>query len=314
MTALEAAPAPERGETTRAVAPAARLPLVLEAMRPRQWLKNAFVLTPVLFAKEIGNGPKLAASVAATLVFCGLSSAAYLLNDVVDREADRGHPSKAGRPVASGRLDARSALLAALALAAASLVVAAAALPRDAALVAAGFLGLQALYSLALKRAVFLDGIAIAVGFALRVLAGGLAARVLVSHWILLCTFLLALFLALAKRREEVVALGSARTAHRSVLAAYTTALLDQAIVVVLGATIVSYAIWTVAPETVVKFGSDRLVWTVPFVVYGLLRYLYLVHRGSAAGSPTEALLADRPLLLGVVLWLAACLLVLHAT
>lgn len=282
--------------------------LLAQAMRPRHWVKNAFVLAPVLFAREILNSEKVAASLVAAAAFCGLSSAAYLLNDVVDRDADRSHPGKALRPVASGRLAPSAALGAAAALALVSLAAAFALLPFGAALAAAAFAALQALYSLALKKAVFVDVIAIAAGFVLRVLAGGLAAAVLVSHWIVLCTFLLALFLALAKRRDEVVVLGEERRSrHRSVLAAYSTALLDQAIAIILGATIVSYAIWTVAPETVLKFGSDRLVYTVPFVVYGLLRYLYLVHREGTAGSPTDALLADRPLAAGVLLWIAAC-------
>lgn len=292
----------------RAGAPAASFALLAQAMRPRQWIKNAFVMAPVLFAREILHAEKVLAALAAAAVFCGLSSAAYLLNDVVDREADRSHPAKSGRPVASGRLAPGAALAAASALALASLAAAFSLLPLGAALAAAAFAALQALYSLALKRAVFVDTIAIAAGFVLRVLAGGLAAAVLVSHWIVLCTFLLALFLALAKRRDEAVVLGGGESArHRSVLAAYSLALLDQAIAVILGATVVCYAIWTVAPETVLKFGSDRLVYTVPFVVYGLLRYLFLVHSGTAAGSPTDALLADRPLAAGVLLWIAAC-------
>ncbi len=280
--------------------------LLVESLRPRQWIKNGFVLTPVLFAREAGDPGRLAAAFGAALVFSALSGAAYLLNDVVDRDADRLHPGKRNRPVASGRLGTGPALGAAAALAAASLGLAFALVPSGAAFAAAGFAALQALYSLGLKRLVFLDAMSIAAGFVLRVVAGGFAAEVVVSHWIVLCTFLLALFLGLSKRREELTTLEEGdRDRHRPVLGEYSRELLDQANVVVLGATIVCYALWTVSPESVAKFGSDRLVWTVPFVVYGLLRYLYLVHRGEAAGSPTDALLRDRPLLLCVALWLA---------
>jgi len=243
-------------------------------------------------------------AVLAAAVFSVLASATYLVNDVRDRESDRQHPVKKDRPIASGALPVGVALATAgilVVLGAAGGLV----LGRTFAVTAGSYLALTLVYSFFLKEMVFVDVLVVALGFVLRVVGGALAVRVPVSHWLLLCAFLLALYLALGKRRSELVLLGADAAGHRAVLGRYTLPLVDQAISVVLGATVVAYSLYTVAPRTVSKVGSDHLMVTVPIVLYGLLRYLYLLHRHELGGSPTRALLTDRPLLAAVLVWLA---------
>ena len=282
-------------------------------MRPEQWLKNGFVLAPIVFSGLIGDPDAWLRTVLAVAAFCAASSAVYLVNDVIDREADRSHPIKKNRAIASGEVSAATALSVAVVL-----VTAAAAVsvwlggwfPA----VLAAYVSLVLLYSALLKRAVFLDVMVVAAGFVLRVVGGAVAIDVPVSRWILVVTYLLALYLALGKRRSELVLLGAEADNHRVVLGHYTLPMVDQAISVVLGATVVAYALYTVAPETVAKVGSEGLLATVPIVLYGLFRYLYLLHRHELGGSPTRALLTDRPLLICVVVWLAVAAAVINAS
>lgn len=276
---------------------------LLRSLRPEQWLKNGFVLAPLIFAGRGGDPSAWARGALAALCFCAAASASYLLNDVRDRSADRAHPVKRGRPVASGDLSVTAAV------GTAGLLVGLATLPAVALggafpLTLAGYLALTVLYSWVLKEHVFVDVLVVAAGFVLRVVGGAVAIPVPVSHWLLLCAFLLALYLALGKRRAELALLGSEAGNHRAVLGHYTLPLVDQAISVVLGATVVAYSLYTVAPRTVQQVGSEGLMATVPVVLYGLLRYLYLLHRAELGGSPTRALLTDRPLLLCVLLWI----------
>ena len=276
--------------------------VLLSALRPRQWTKNAAVLAPLFFAHRAFEPDHLAHALAATLAFCLLSSAVYLVNDVVDRDRDRQHPTKCRRPIASGALAVPAAL--ALASALASLALGAFAwLGLQVLTCAAGYLALQALYTAALKKQVIVDVIAIAIGFVLRVATGALAIGVPISNWLYLCTFLLALFLGFSKRRAELSLLKTCAADHRPGLEDLSLPLLDQLIAAVTASTILSFALYTMSPDTIAKFGSDRLMLTLPCVVYGIFRYLYLVYRKDSGGSPEKLLLGDKPLLAAIALF-----------
>ena len=213
------------------------------------------------------------------------------------------HPKKRFRPIASGALSVQTALVTAVACSPAAALAGAVLIGRDFTIVAVTYLVLLTFYSGPLKHMVILDVLTIAFGFVLRAAAGAVAIGVPISHWLLVCTILLALFLALAKRRQELVVLADGASGHRAILREYSPALLDQMISVVTASTLMAYALYTVSPETVAKFGTDRLLFTLPFPLYGIFRYLYLVHQRQGGGSPAEMLLQDRPLLLCVALW-----------
>ena len=281
-------------------------------MRPEQWLKNGFVLAPIVFSGLVGDPGAWLRSVLAVAAFCTASSATYLVNDVIDREADRAHPVKRWRPIAAGELSVAAALATAVLLVAVAMAVALW-LGGWFPFILIAYVVLVVLYSALLKRAVFLDVLVVAAGFVMRVVGGAVAIDVPVSRWILVVAYLLALYLALGKRRTELVLLGNEAGNHRAVLGHYTLPMVDSAISVVLGATVVAYALYTVAPETVAKVGSEGLLATVPIVLYGLFRYLYLLHRHELGGSPTRALLTDRPLLMCVVIWLLVSAVVITA-
>lgn len=283
---------------------------VVRSARPSQWLKNGFVLAPMVFSGLMLQPSAWLATAAAVVAFCAASSATYLVNDVIDRAADRSHPEKRHRPIAAGEVGVVTAVVAAVALLAVALA-AAAAINRDLVLVVVGYLVVTQGYSLLLKRAVFVDVLVLAVGFVLRVVGGAVAIDVPISTWLLLCAYLLALYLALGKRRSELVLLGAEAGSHRAVLGHYTLPMVDQAISVVLGATVLAYTLYTVAPTTVAKVGSEGLIVTVPVVMYGLFRYLYVLHRHELGGSPTRAVLSDRPLLACVVVWLVTAAVVI---
>lgn len=275
---------------------------LFRALRPAQWTKNLIVFAALIFGQRLLDGTAVVRSVVAFLTFCALSGVVYLVNDVVDRDADRQHPLKRHRPIAAGHLSVATALIAGGVLLAAALTASLWLGPAFLAH-AAAYVALQLAYSLGLKRQVILDVLAIAIGFVIRASAGGAAIDVPVSQWLLVCTILLALFLALAKRRHEITLLGEDAARHRSILGEYTPYLVDQMIGVVTASTLTAYAFYTVSSETAHRFGTEWLGLTLPFPLYGIFRYLYLVHRRSQGGSPTELLLADRPLLLCVALW-----------
>ena len=295
-----------------------KTPLALvRALRPHQWVKNLFVLAALVFARsEHGTlfawGSDIPRTLYALLAFCLGSSAIYLVNDVVDVESDRQHPEKRHRPIASGALPVPLALAAALVLVAGALFagLAAEGTPVRVVWLVLAYMLLNLAYSLRLKRVVLVDAFCIAAGFLLRVEAGGAAAAATISNWLLLCTLFLALFLALAKRRAESDLLGEERGAHRAILLEYDTNFLDQMLGVLAACTIVTYTMYTVAPETAAKFGAmHNLVWTVPFVVFGLARYLLLVHTGRGGGNPTRLFLGGDPLFLANTLgWSATVL------
>jgi 4-hydroxybenzoate polyprenyltransferase len=275
---------------------------LLVSLRPHQWTKNLVVLAALCFSKHLFDDVDAVVRAGAALViFCGLSGAVYLVNDLADVERDRLHPAKRARPIASGALDVRVARAAAVTLIALGLP-SAFALGAPFFLCAAAYLALNLAYSFGLKDVVIIDVLAIAIGFVLRAVAGALAIQVVFSDWLLVCTILLALFLALAKRRHELVTLEDA-AGHRRILSEYTPYLLDQMIAVVTASCLTAYAFYTLAPETVEKYRTERLALTIPFVIYGIFRYLYLVHRREQGGSPSDVLLTDRPLLAATILW-----------
>jgi 4-hydroxybenzoate polyprenyltransferase len=285
----------------------ARSPLVslLVSLRPEQWTKNLIVFAGLLFSGQLFEPWALTLTSAAALVFCALSGVVYLLNDVADRDADRRHPLKCRRPIAAGQLSAAAALAAVGLLAGCSLVVAFWIRPAFG-LVAVLYVSLQAAYSARLKHVVIVDVLTLALGFVLRAVAGAVVIAVPISHWLLVCTLLLALFLALSKRRQELTLLAGGAIQHRRILGEYTPYLLDQMIGVVTASTLIAYIFYTISPETVEKFGTDLLGFTIPFPLYGIFRYLYLVHQKEGGGSPAAMLLNDRPLLGCVALWVAS--------
>jgi 4-hydroxybenzoate polyprenyltransferase len=284
---------------------------LLRSLRPGQWTKNLLVFAGLLFGRRLLDPPAIGEALAAFVIFCALSGAVYLLNDVADREADRRHPLKKLRPIASGALPVPAALGAAALLAAAAL---GASFRMSASLgaISAGYLLLQAAYSNGLKNIVILDVLAIALGFVLRAVAGAVAVHVEISHWLFVCTILLALFIALAKRRHELVLLAGDAALHRPILGEYTAYLLDQMIAIVAACTLIAYIFYTISPETSEKFGSQWLGLTIPFPLYGILRYLYLVHQREGGGSPADLLLTDRPLLACVALWAVAVAILIY--
>lgn len=300
------------------MAAAKRGPLqLLRALRPHQWVKNVFVLAALIFAHgERGHllawGPDVERTLLAFAAFCLGSSAIYLLNDVLDVESDRKHPEKRHRPIASGAVSIPLALGSSVlcALLAGLLAWRAGGEPHPVWVVVAIYVTLNFFYSMRLKHIVLVDAFCIAAGFLLRVQAGGYAAGASISHWLMLCTLFLALFLALCKRRAESDLLGEGRGEHRAILLEYNTAFLDQMMTVLAACTIVTYTMYTVAQETSLKFGAERpLVWTVPFVVFGLARYMLLVQTQKGGGNPTRLFLGgDVAFLVNTLLWGATVL------
>lgn len=275
---------------------------VLISMRPKQWIKNLLLLAALIFSKNVFHPPMLLTSVKAFVIFCVLSSGVYLLNDLVDIEKDRNHPQKALRPLPSGRLNPSLARMVCLALLVFS-VAASFFINRAFAAVCLGYLALQIAYSKWLKERVILDVFSIAAGFFLRVIAGAKAIEVPISTWLLLCTLFLSLFLALGKRRHELVWLGEEAKNHRGVLREYDVSLLDQMMGVVTAGTIISYALYTLSYETVQKFQTENLGFTIPIVLYGVFRYLYLVYHKGEGGHPELLFFDDKSLLSAVLLY-----------
>jgi 4-hydroxybenzoate polyprenyltransferase len=284
---------------------------IFASLRPHQWTKNLVVLAALVFSKHLFEPEPLLRSLLAFALFCGLSGTAYLINDVADVEHDRLHPRKRLRPVASGELSTRAALALATALGVLCLSLSLL-LGTAFAACALLYLALNLAYSFRLKDLVILDVLAVSLGFVLRAVAGAVAIPVQISEWLLICTILLALFLTLCKRRHELTSLEAGASEHRRSLSEYSPYLLDQMISVVTASCLTAYAVYTTAPETREKFQTDRLAWTIPFVLYGIFRYLYLVHRREQGGSPTEILVTDRPLLMDVALWALAVVLVVY--
>jgi len=285
---------------------------LLEAMRPKQWLKNIFVLAGLIFAGQLFDAVACARAAACFLLFCSASSAVYLMNDVFDRSNDLHHPIKRLRPIPSGRLPVQIAMAAALVLAA-SAIAGSYALSRTTFLIVAIYLATSAGYTSGLKRVFILDVLIVASGFVLRATAGAAAVGAESSPWLICCTFLLALFLALGKRRNELTLLGESARQHRDNLGSYSVPLLDSWLTALSGATIVCYALYTQSPRTVQNFHTTNLLYTVPFVVYALFRYQHLVLRENAGGDPGSSLVRDRGMVIAVLGWAAVAASIVYA-
>jgi 4-hydroxybenzoate polyprenyltransferase len=284
---------------------------LLISLRPSQWTKNLVVFAALLFGRRLFDLAAVTDAAAGFAIFCALSGAVYLINDIVDREIDGRHPLKKQRPIASGTLPLGVAVGSAIVLVGGGLA-AAFLLNWRFGLVSSAYLALLTLYSGVLKHIVIIDVLTIALGFVLRAVAGALAIDVEISQWLLVCTILLALFIALAKRRHELVLLADGAAGHRPSLGEYSAYLLDQMIGVVAASTLVAYIFYAISPETTDKFGTAWLELTIPFPIYGIFRYLYLVHRREGGGSPADLLLTDRPLLACVALWALAVAFIIY--
>lgn len=287
------------------------IPALIESVRPRQWTKNLIIFAAVIFARQLGDLDSLAKAFTAFALFCFISGAVYLINDVLDAEADRLHPIKCTRPIASGRLKPSTAIVAAIALTAIGEMLAFWINWQLGAL-ATAYTILSLGYSVSFKHIVILDAMMLSIGFVIRAAAGAEAVRVIISPWLLLCTLLLALFLALTKRRHELRLLENGAASHRPILTEYNTYLLDQMISVVTASTLVSYSIYTMWPDTVDKFGTANLGFTIPCVLFGIFRYLYLVHQKGEGGRPERILLSDVPFIINLLVWLAIVVAVLY--
>jgi 4-hydroxybenzoate polyprenyltransferase len=287
-----------------------RLLAIIQLIRPAHWLKNLVLFAAVLFSPAkvvLANPQVLLAAFEGFLAFCLVSGAVYSFNDVLDLSADRHHPRKRNRPLPAGRISVAGAVVVAAACAAAGLAWAFLISTRFGVIVSA-YLLTNIVYSAGLKRMVILDVLLLSTGFVYRAI-GGVAIvekfldNIYLSYWLILCAFLLSLFLALAKRRREIALLGDAAAAHRASLADYSLQLIDQVLAALTAATLVSYSLYTISDDTLAHYGTRALFWTIPFVAYGLFRYLYLIYNRSEGGDPAGLLLRDRPTLVNVALW-----------
>ncbi len=294
-----------------------RLIGILRLIRPAQWTKNGVVFAAVLFspAKVVLQNPDVLLVIAqGFLAFCLLSGGVYAFNDLIDLKADRNHPRKKTRPVASGQVSPGvAAVVAALCMIGG--LAWAFALNTAFGWIATAYLGTNLAYTLGLKQVVILDVLLLSAGFVYRAVAGVALIRPFLtdsylSYWLILCAFLLSLFLALAKRRHEIALLGDAAAAHRASLANYSLPFIDQMLATLAGATLVAYSLYTISDDTLKHYGTRDLFWTLPFVVYGVFRYLYLIYHRSEGGDPSSLLMRDRATLVNVMLWgiVSACI------
>ncbi|MBF0502405.1 MAG: decaprenyl-phosphate phosphoribosyltransferase [Candidatus Riflebacteria bacterium] len=294
------------------------LSLLFKTMRPRQWTKNLVVFAPLIFSEKQLLWKPMAwlCSIGGFILFSCISGAVYIMNDLVDLEHDRIHPEKRNRPLASGTLSVSVARFALLFLFAFSMG-ASLFMPPLFAGSAVAYFAANIAYSFKLKNVVILDVLTIAIGFVLRAQAGVGAIQMIdpavyISHWLILCTLMLALFLGMAKRRQELQQLREGAASHRKILSEYSAHFLDEMTGIVSSITIISYALYTVSAETILKYGTDKLVYTVPFVLYGIFRYMYLIHMRNQGDNPSEILLSDRPLQITILLWLVSVVAIIH--
>ena len=278
---------------------------IIFSLRPKQWSKNMIIFAGLIFSQNLLNANYFFQSLVAFVIFCLLSGAVYIINDIADREQDRKHPVKSKRPIAAGKLKVNQALTASIIIVIVTLACAGF-LSFKFSLVALSYFLLMLAYSFFLKKVVILDVLVVATGFALRALAGTVAISVGISVWLFLCAILLALFLAISKRRQELILFEDNAVSHRIVLGEYSKPLLDQMISIVTAATIIAYSIYTISPETVTKFHSKNLVLTIPFVLYGIFRYLYLIYQKQLGGNPERILLEDKGIIICIIAWLVS--------
>ncbi len=284
---------------------------IIKLARPTQWLKNGVLLAALIFAGEITNRSKDITALFALIIFCLLSSAVYVFNDYIDRDKDRQHPIKKNRPIASGKISPDTALTIMIIL-----LIAGLSLAWQVNIyffyLSVIFVIFNSLYSIWLKNIVILDVMSVAVSFVLRAYAGAIAIDVPASKWLLINTLLLSLFLSFGKRRHEILLLEHEAGFHRKILEKYSPYLLDQMIGVVTASVVVMYMLYSFSTEVSTRLGTENLFITIPFVVYGIFRYLYLIHKEDKGGSPTNILITDMPILITVILWIITVILVLY--
>lgn len=280
-------------------------------MRPDQWIKNLFVFTALLFSENLLNVSKDVNALVGFIVFCMITGCAYIINDLVDLEKDKLHPAKSQRPITSGKLQKPTAIKVTVIVCIMSLILAFYMNAYFGIIVLIYFL-LNISYSIYLKNIVIIDVVTIASGFVLRVLGGAVVISVAASQWLILCAILLSLFLGFSKRRHELVLLEDNATGHRKVLEHYSPYFLDQMISVVTASTLICYALYTMSKDTIEKLGTSKLIYTIPFVLYGIFRYLYLVHQKEKGGSPTEVVFTDKPMIINISLWVIASVIFIY--
>ncbi|MEO0161255.1 MAG: decaprenyl-phosphate phosphoribosyltransferase [candidate division WOR-3 bacterium] len=279
-------------------------------LRLEQWVKNIFLFAGVIFSREFYDLEKVLTAGAGFVIFSLLSSTGYIINDLLDYRYDREIPTKKGRPIASGKIKIIPALICAAVIGTVALYLAHQ-ITQKFFWVALCYIGLSIGYSLVFKSLVILDVLVVAIGYVLRSIAGAVIINVEISSWLILCTFLIALFIILAKRKSEMLLLGVEANRHRRVLFHYSVDMLNHMINITISACIVSYCIYTLAPETVHKFNTRNLIITIPFVIYGMFRYLYIIEKKTGADIPNQALLNDPPLIINFLLWIGTCILIL---
>ena len=284
---------------------------IAASMRIQQWIKNLFIFAALIFSANLFNIPDLLITLEGFFIFCLAASGVYLFNDIVDIEKDKLHPLKSKRALPSGKLSVKSAIIASAFLLFIGVFVSFQ-LKFEFGIVLLAYILINIWYTYQLKRVVILDVMTIAAGFVLRVIAGAVLIGVPTSEWLIICTILLSLFLGFSKRRHEIKILENEANTHRSVLQHYSPYFLDQMIGIVTATTVMSYALYTISEETVHKFGTKHLIYTVPFVLYGIFRYLYLVHKKDEGGDPTRLALTDLPLLFNIVLWIITVSIIIY--
>ena len=284
---------------------------LFKSLRAYQWSKNMLLFAALVFARQLHVPGQLRNAIVAFAAFCAASSAMYLLNDILDVKQDRLHPEKCKRPIASGKLSISTAGVAAVMLGAGALGLSWFLGLRFLGIMAV-YVGITVAYSLGLKNVFLVDVLVISIGFVIRALAGAVALDVAFSNWLVVCTLFLALFLSFSKRRHEIQLLEEEAVNHREVLGHYTVPYLDSLNLVVVCATLITYTIYTCSPEVVSRLGTDRLYLTLPFVVYGLFRYLYLLHINTHGGDPARTLVKDKYLAVTVLLWGVLCVVIIY--
>jgi 4-hydroxybenzoate polyprenyltransferase len=297
--------------TSRILTLEGQLRYIIASMRPQQWIKNLFLFAALVFSVNLFNTRDIFLTIAGFFVFSFTASGVYLFNDITDIEKDKLHPTKSQRPLPSGKLSKSTASLVSMFLIAFG-VIASFFLTVGFGIVVLLYAVINIFYSLKLKDIVILDVMTISAGFVLRVIGGALLINVPTSEWLIICTVLLSLFLGFSKRRHEITILESDANSHRAVLEHYSPYFLDQMIGIVTASTVMSYALYTISDETVRKFGTRHLFYTVPFVLYGIFRYLYLVHKREEGGNPTRLALTDRPLLINIILWIIVASIIIY--
>ena len=280
-------------------------------MRPSQWAKNILIFAGLIFSRNLFNALVFWKVFAGFSVFCLAAGSIYLFNDIKDLERDREHPEKSRRPLASGKLRIETAYTA-MAIAVFVALIGAFVLDRTFLAIIIAYLIINLVYTIKIKHVVILDVMCIAFGFVLRVFAGTALANVEITDWLIICTITLSLFLGFSKRRHEIASLQTGQSNHREVLSEYSIQFLDQMIAVATACSAMSYALYTISDETVARFQTRNLVYTIPFVFYGIYRYLYLIHQKKAGGDPTSALLRDKPLLVNNIFWLIVVLIIIY--